>query len=1500
MATVNTSGLITAVANGSTYVVVTESGGTKDSTLVVVQQRVATINVTPGTRNIYRGAGFTFTAAAVDGRGVAMATQPTFTWTSTAPSVASVNTSGVVSALTLGTTQIRATANAITGVSNVSIITPITRIVVGRDSSGVPSGDTTSMTSLGIRRTFRAQARDTLDAPMTGVTFTWASTNSSVVLIDTAYATSAAVLSNANGIATIQATADGVTGSAAQKVAQALASLTLSAATTTIAPTGTVQLVPQPYDANGRGIASALSYTYNSTASGVATVSGTGLVTGVAVGNTNMTVTSGAITSPPLTITVANTGVPAIISFGRDTLSVGRGLGVSIPILLSKPSAAAPVVVNLAARDTNAYFSVASVTIPANQTSANVTLNGRNAGTTLVYATDGGGTGYAGDTAVVQVQANIRFSTSGWSLNGGDQVAAQVLLSDPSPAGGTYVTYTYGTAGRAQVSPDPAFIPAGQLASNVVITALGSTNGSTTITPVATGVNGTASTMYVSAPVLTISAGASGQLGAGQYEPNWYVYAPQYTSVSVPLTFTSTDTNVVRVAPATGAIPGGSYYQYFTVSGVAVGFAKVIVSANGWTPDTLAMTISSPRLGVSGTTNLITTSPTASLTVYAEDASGNAHYRTSSLALTISSSDTSVVKIVDPTASIPAGQYYASGVRYQPGGLGGTAYVKVTAGGHTADSILVTVIGPKLEFSWCCTNQLGKGQSDQNLYVYTPNYIANALTVTIASANAAKVSTTPTTVTIPAGSYYAYFTVNGVDTSTSTSLIATAPGYQGDTAYYRVSSPRLTMGGGGTYNNFTTSSPNVTVYSADSIGNAHYRTAPLTVTLSSTDTTVIKLDSSTVNISAGAYYNSNAHATIRGLGTAYVVATAPGHKPDSVAYTVQTPKLNFSFYNYTLGRRQSAGTNSFYVYTPDYRATALNVTFTQKQPTVTSLTTTAPTIPGGSYYAYFDASALAVGTDTIIASAPGYLPDTAFFTVTSTKLTGGSIPGTANTTNPNYTTTVYATDVNGTAHYVVDTVVVHVVSSDTTVIRPTQAYVRILPGQYYVQPSYSYAGPGTASLTFTDSAGVYTGFTSNTVTVTGPSLVFSTSGVMYGMRQQGGGSDYFIYTQNNVATPLTVTLTSTATRVATVPATVTIPAGSYYAYFNIQAQDTLGTIQITASAPGYGPPTPMTVQVTAPKFVVSTNTVARTTQAPSSITVYAADANGNAHYTTEAVKVALTTSSASVFTLDSASVTIPAGAYYNNQAHWIPGSNGGTNAQLGALDCTGVASGCPPSTRSALYAYASSSLNLSVVMPSLSFSWGTLSLGLGQYFDAYPNDCCTYIQSPDYQAANVTVTLGHVGAAKTSVPSSVVIPQSSYYAYFRITAAAKGTDTLTASAATPFHNPATAYVVIDSGRIDTFSGWPANFTAVGDSVLVTLYTRDPGQGVRRVSAATTFNIALTNMQVHIGGANVTSVTVPADASQVQFYLKATGSGTGTATFTNANYKTYSPPSVTIP
>lgn len=983
--------------------------------------------------------------------------------------------------------------------------------------------------------------------------------------------------------------------------------------------------------------------------------------------------------------------------------------------------------------------------------------------------------------------------------------------------------------------------------------------------------------------MLTISAGASARLGAGQYENNWYVYTPQSTTVSVPLTYRSTDTNTVTVSPATGAIASGTNYQYFTVSGKAAGTASVIVSAPGWTPDTLVMTISSPRTTVCCGYGLTTTSPTTTMTVYTTDSVGTAHYRSSSLALTISSSDTNVIKILDKTATVAAGLYYNSGIRYQPGGSGGSAYIKVVAGGHAPDSMLVTVIGPKLEASWS-SSQLGTGQYEPNVYVYAPNSVVSPLTVTITNSNAAKV-TAPATVTIPAGTNYVYFTVSALDTGV-VNFIFTAPGYQGDTATYRVSSPRITLSGGGTYNNFTTPA-GFTAYSTDSVGSGHYRSTPLVVSYRSTNTAVITVDSATATIATGLYYHNTARVSFIGIGSAYLVVTAPGHRPDSVLYTVQTPKLNFNFYSSLIGRRQQFTATDFYVYTPDSRTSSVPVTITQTKASSDSLTTTAPVIAASTNYQYFGAFGLTPGLDTLIASASGYLPDTAFIRVGPQRLTVSGLPGTALTTSPATSVTLYATDSVGTAHYTMDTVVVRVTSSDTTVIKPTQAYVRIPKGQYYISAGYSYFGPGTASLTFTDSAGSgYGSVTTNSVTVTGPSLIFSSTSAMYGMRQTGySGGDFYVYTQNNVSSSTTVSLVSTDTRVATVPASVTIPAGSNYAYFNITAQDTVGTIQVQATAVGFGPPTPINVQVTQPKFTFSVNTSARTTQGQQSITVYATDANGSAHYTTENVTVTLASSSGAVASVDSTTVTIPAGQYYHNTAHWLPVSVGTT--QLSATD-----------VRAAIYKYNTGTATLSVTTPALAFSWGSLSLGRGQYLDQ--SDYYYYVYSPDYQTSAASVALSHVGTAKTTVPATVTIPSSNNVGYFRITANTFGTDTLTAQLTSPAHNPATAYVVIDSGRVDTFTGWPSASMRVGDSLLVTLYTRDPGTSARRVAAATTFAISTnTNFEIRQSNAVVTSVTVPIDASQVQFYVKAIATGTGTSSFTNANYKTYAPPSVTV-
>ncbi|HEY5490791.1 MAG TPA: hypothetical protein VIK25_06305, partial [Gemmatimonadaceae bacterium] len=128
-----------------------------------------------------------------------------------------------------------------------------------------------------------------------------------------------------------------------------------------------------------------------------------------------------------------------------------------------------------------------------------------------------------------------------------------------------------------------------------------------------------------------------------------------------------------------------------------------------------------------------------------------------------------------------------------------------------------------------------------------------------------------------------------------------------------------------------------------------------------------------------------------------------------------------------------------------------------------------------------------------------------------------------------------------------------------------------------------------------------------------------------------------------------------------------------------------------------------------------------------------------------------------------------------------------------------------------------------------------------------------------------------------------------------------GTDTLTATLTSPLHTPATAYVVVDSGRVDSPLYWPSASMRVGDSVLVTLRTLDPNASYpRKVAAATTFTLAPgSNVEVRVGGVVVTSITVPADANQVQFYLKAKATGTGSVTFTHPYYKTYTPPTVTV-
>ena len=1470
--TVDSTGRARAVTNGATWVIVTEAGGTRDSAQIVVQQRLASIAVTPGTRSIYLGASFGFGASAVDGLGVALVSQPSFVWSTTPGSIASITSAGVATGVGLGSTQVRATAGAVTGIANLTVLTPITRIAVVRDSLTFVASDTFSLAALARTRSYRAVAYDTLNVVMSGISFAWASSNPSVASLDSVGTSTARALAAANGFTAIRASAQGVVGAAALTVAQVMATIDLSPGTANVAPTGSVVLTARRRDANGYFISGG-AFTFTSADPGIASVTAGGVVTGVTVGATTITATSALITSiTPATITVTNS-VPPIISFGRDTLAIGRSAtNVSIPIYLSRPFASA-VTVNLAVADTFAFFSPTSVTIAAGSTVGTAQLNGRNAGTTRIFATDGGGGGgYAGDTAVLAVQASVRFTTTGYTLLVNDEVSTQILLTDPAPVGGTYITYSFGTAGRASVSPDPAFIPAGQLAANVVIRAIGA--GGTTITPAATGVTGTSTSVNTQAAVLTMYQPVI-RVGAGQYRNDWYVATPSNVNNAVPITLTSSDTTSFAVVPAIATLPGGTYYVYFTVRAKVVGSGTITAAAAGWSSDTKPVIVTTPRVRLaSGGGTLNTTSPESGLTIYATDSTFQASWRSSDLAIAISSSDTSVMRVTTPASVIPADQYYTSSPRVVPGGSPGTAWIRVTASGHFADSVQYTVVGPRIRITTGST-RVGAGQNRPDGYVYAPDNVTAPLVVRLASSNPT-VAALPDSVIIPAGTYYAYYQLRGLTPGT-VRLTATATGYTSDSAFFSVTSPKLLVTGGGTYNNYSLPVA-FTVYSADSLNGVHYANDTIRVSYSSSDTNIVRVTAPDT-ILPGEYYSQSGRVSFIGVGTAWVRANAPGYRPDSVQYTVIQPKVEFSFSTYRIGRRLYRLPTDFYVYVPNNVAAPLTVTITQTNAAADSLSTTAPVIGSGIYYSYFGLAGLQTGTDTLIATAPGYLPDTAFVIVTSRSLSGGGITGTATTTTPPSATTVYITDSLGSAHYSLDTLLFSARSSNDAVLQPDSVGFRLPRGGYFVQPRVKFVGPGTASMTWSDSLGVGFGsLTSNSVTITGPALGFQNNAPVLGMRQYRLGTGAYVTIPNAVASPLLVRLLSTDPTVATVQDSVFIPAGQNYAYVDIRAQDVVGTVQIQASAVGYASAN-TTQQVTTPRFLLTVSSTVRTTQSPPFITVQAADANGSSHYVWEPVTVAFASSNPTAATVDSASVVIPAGNYYNSNARLLPVAPGTTT--ITASD-----------SRVQSYRYNDATAAVGVVLPVLSNSWGTspLRLAVGQWREDQ------YIATPDNQVTPLNVSLTRATNVSATA-ASIQIPGGTYYLYHRITGATLGIDTITYAAAG--HTSVRGAVIVGAGRVDALGAWPTSLTT--DSVAVTLYARDMDGSVRNVSVATTFNVSVSGsaLDARFGGATVTSVTIPADAQSVTFYLRRLANGTATVTFTNANYTTQVAPVVTV-
>lgn len=130
VATVSSSGVVTAVAEGDATITATSEGQSGTATITVTPAPVATVTVSPDESILVVGA-TTDLAAETKLAGGEVVTGRDIAWSSSDEGVATVDASGTVSALSSGSATITATSEGQSGSADLTVFLPFSQIVSG-------------------------------------------------------------------------------------------------------------------------------------------------------------------------------------------------------------------------------------------------------------------------------------------------------------------------------------------------------------------------------------------------------------------------------------------------------------------------------------------------------------------------------------------------------------------------------------------------------------------------------------------------------------------------------------------------------------------------------------------------------------------------------------------------------------------------------------------------------------------------------------------------------------------------------------------------------------------------------------------------------------------------------------------------------------------------------------------------------------------------------------------------------------------------------------------------------------------------------------------------------------------------------------------------------------------------------------------------------------------------------------------------------------------------
>jgi uncharacterized protein YjdB len=303
VASVSATGLVRGIAPGTARIDVRAEGVTASVNVTVSAAPVtppppapvARVTVAPGTVSLAVGATRTLTATTTDASGSPLAGRAV-SWSSSATSVATVTSAGLVRAVGPGTATITATSEGVSGTASVTVTAPVARI-------DLSTGDFTL--TVGETRTVGATPRDAAGNALADRPVTWSSSNTSVASVSPTGVVSAL----GPGTARIDVRSEDVTVSVTVTVTPVpVGRVTVTPGTVSLEVGATRALTATTADAAGNPL-SGRTVSWSSSATSVATVNGSGLVTAVGVGTATITATSEGVSG---TASVTVTAPPAV------------------------------------------------------------------------------------------------------------------------------------------------------------------------------------------------------------------------------------------------------------------------------------------------------------------------------------------------------------------------------------------------------------------------------------------------------------------------------------------------------------------------------------------------------------------------------------------------------------------------------------------------------------------------------------------------------------------------------------------------------------------------------------------------------------------------------------------------------------------------------------------------------------------------------------------------------------------------------------------------------------------------------------------------------------------------------------------------------------------------------------------------------------------------------------------------------------------------------------